>query len=174
MRGKGGEGCESVCICNGCHCVWLTHSCFIRPPSPPTPPSPPLQEFWSPTSPIQNTIILLIEKIVVAMGDELKLYIPRMVQPVLRLFMQDQSEMKMATQKVSMPAHHTSHCSLTPSLPPSLPSPPCLPPSLPPSLPPFLTFSLPPSSPDDECFAAVWGQPGRLPPLAGTAHREGV
>ena len=51
-------------------------------------------------SPIQNTIILLIEKIVVAMSDELKVFIPPLVQPVLRLFLQDPSEMKIATQKV--------------------------------------------------------------------------
>jgi hypothetical protein len=61
-----------------------------------------LQEFWNPTSPIQNTIILLIEKIVVAMGDELKVYIPPMVQPMLRLFLQDSSEQNMTTQKVCM------------------------------------------------------------------------
>ena len=60
----------------------------------------PSQEFWSPNSPIQNTIILLIEKIVVAMGDELKVYIPRLVHPVLKLFLQDTSEQKLATQKV--------------------------------------------------------------------------
>ena len=64
------------------------------------------QEFWAPTSPspehhhLQNTIILLIEKIVVGMGDELKVYIPRMVEPVLKLFLQDQSSQKLSTQKV--------------------------------------------------------------------------
>ena len=36
------------------------------------------------------------------MGDELKVYIPRMVQPVLRLFLQDQSDMKIITQKVTV------------------------------------------------------------------------
>ena len=36
------------------------------------------------------------------MGDELKVYIPPLVQPVLRLFLQDQSEMKVATQKVRL------------------------------------------------------------------------
>jgi FKBP12-rapamycin complex-associated protein len=59
-----------------------------------------LQDFWSPTSPIQNTIILLIEKIVLAMGEELKVYIPPLIEPVLRLFIQDASEHKLATQKV--------------------------------------------------------------------------
>ena len=60
-----------------------------------------LQEFWSPSGSIQNTIILLIEKIFIAMGDEIKVYLPRMVQPVLQLFMQDTSEQKLSTQKVS-------------------------------------------------------------------------
>ena len=59
-----------------------------------------LQEFWSPSGSIQNTIILLIEKIFIAMGDEIKVYLPRMVQPVLQLFMQDTSEQKLSTQKV--------------------------------------------------------------------------
>lgn len=36
------------------------------------------------------------------MGDELKVYIPRLVHPVLKLFLQDTSEQKMATQKVSL------------------------------------------------------------------------
>ncbi len=60
-----------------------------------------LQDFWDPTSPIQTTIIVLIKKIVVAMGDELKVYIPPLIQHVLRLFLQDQSEQKMVTHKVS-------------------------------------------------------------------------
>ena len=34
------------------------------------------------------------------MGDELKIYLPPMVQPVLRLFMQDDSPQKLVTQKV--------------------------------------------------------------------------
>lgn len=58
------------------------------------------QEFWSPNNPLQATIICLIEQIVVAMGEELKVYLPPMVQPVLRVFMQDQSERKIVTQKV--------------------------------------------------------------------------
>ena len=41
-----------------------------------------------------------MEKIILAMGDELKVYLPPMVQPVLRLFMQDESQQKLVTQKV--------------------------------------------------------------------------
>lgn len=63
------------------------------------------QEFWSPNSPLQSTIIMLIEQIVVAMGEELKVYLPPMVQPVLRVFMQDQSDRKIVTQKVRIHNH---------------------------------------------------------------------
>nr|QHX41461.1 serine/threonine-protein kinase mTOR [Halisarca dujardinii] len=57
-------------------------------------------EFWSPNSQLQNTIILLIEQIVVAMGDELKAYFPSLVHPVLKLFIYDQSKQRIATQKM--------------------------------------------------------------------------
>ena len=60
-----------------------------------------IQEFWAPDSPIQTTIIFLMEKIIASMGDELKVYLPPMVQPVLKLFMQDSSQQKLVTQKVS-------------------------------------------------------------------------
>ena len=43
---------------------------------------------------------MLVEQIVVAMGDELKAYIPSLVHPVLRLFLQDKSPQRVATQKV--------------------------------------------------------------------------
>ena len=36
----------------------------------------------------------------VAMGDELKAYFPSLVHPVLRLFLQDKSQQRVATQKV--------------------------------------------------------------------------
>lgn len=77
----------------------------------------PSQEFWNPADTIQNTIILLVEKIVVAMGDELKVFIPPLVQPVLRLFLQDPSEQQIATQKVcvytcaGVPVSHDCHMS---------------------------------------------------------------
>ena len=64
-----------------------------------------VQTFWAPDSPIQITIVLLVEKIILAMGDELKIYLPPMVQPVLRLFMQDESEQKLVTQKVRVHVH---------------------------------------------------------------------
>ena len=35
------------------------------------------------------------------MGDELKVYIPSMIQPMLKLFMQDDSQQKLVTQKVN-------------------------------------------------------------------------
>ena len=66
-------------------------------------PSLIIQEFWSPNSALQNTIIILIEQIVVAMGDELKAYLPNLVHPVLKLFVYDQSKQRVATQKVALP-----------------------------------------------------------------------
>ena len=78
------------------------------------------QEFWTTEHQhLQNTIILLIEKIVAGMGDELKVYIPRMVEPVLKLFLHDQSKMKISTQKVSplsLPLPLSSTLSLSLSL----------------------------------------------------------
>jgi FKBP12-rapamycin complex-associated protein len=59
-----------------------------------------VRRFWAPDSPIQATIILLVEKIILAMGDELKIYLPPMVQSVLRLFIQDDSPQKLVTQKM--------------------------------------------------------------------------
>ena len=73
-----------------------------------------------------------MEKIIIAMGDELKVYLPPMVQPVLKLFMQDSSQQKLVTQKVSQ-------------VPFAL----------------YLSFSLPFflfHFPDVECVAAVWSQ----------------
>lgn len=53
----------------------------------------------------------------VGMGDELKVYIPRMVQPVLLLFLQDESDMKIATQKVGIKCVKYPLPHLLPSLP---------------------------------------------------------
>ena len=39
---------------------------------------------------------------IIAMGDELKVYLPPMVQPVLKLFMQDTSQQKIVTQKAGL------------------------------------------------------------------------
>ena len=50
---------------------------------------------------MQNTIILLIEQIVVALGGEFKLYLPQLIPHMLRVFMHDNSTGRGVTIKVS-------------------------------------------------------------------------
>lgn len=59
------------------------------------------QEYWTPNNPMQNTIILLIEQIVVALGGEFKLYLPQLIPHMLRVFMHDNSTGRTVTMKVS-------------------------------------------------------------------------
>lgn len=58
------------------------------------------QEYWTPNNPMQNTIILLIEQIVVALGGEFKLYLPQLIPHMLRVFMHDNSTGRSVTMKV--------------------------------------------------------------------------
>lgn len=51
---------------------------------------------------MQNTIILLIEQIVVALGGEFKLYLPQLIPHMLRVFMHDNSPGRTVTTKVSV------------------------------------------------------------------------
>ena len=59
-----------------------------------------LQDFWTVNSPLQNTIILLVGQTVVALGGEFKLYLPRIVPQMLRVFMHDNSQGRVVTTKV--------------------------------------------------------------------------
>ena len=61
---------------------------------------------------MQNTIILLIEQIVVALGGEFKLYLPQLIPHMLRVFMHDNSTGRSVTIKVS-----ATWCSSDVSLP---------------------------------------------------------
>lgn len=63
-----------------------------------------LQEYWTPNNPMQNTIILLIEQIVVALGGEFKLYLPQLIPHMLRVFMHDNSTGRSVTIKVGVSA----------------------------------------------------------------------
>lgn len=65
------------------------------------PVGPSLQEFWVMNTPIQSTIILLIEQIVVALGGEFKLYLPQLIPHMLRVFMHDNSQGRIVSIKVS-------------------------------------------------------------------------
>ncbi|KAG8190056.1 hypothetical protein JTE90_023028 [Oedothorax gibbosus] len=46
-----------------------------------------LKEFWTPQSPMQGTLILLVENVVIALGAEFKIYLPQLIPHVLRVFM---------------------------------------------------------------------------------------
>ncbi|XP_077998557.1 serine/threonine-protein kinase mTOR-like [Glandiceps talaboti] len=51
-----------------------------------------IKEYWTLDSPMQITMILLIEQIVVALGGEFKVYLPQLVPQMLRVFMHDTQE----------------------------------------------------------------------------------
>ncbi|XP_041377661.1 serine/threonine-protein kinase mTOR-like isoform X2 [Gigantopelta aegis] len=59
-----------------------------------------VKEFWIPNSPMQNTIILLIEQIVNALGTEFRVYLPQIVPQILRVFMHDTSKDRVVTAKL--------------------------------------------------------------------------
>ncbi|XP_045913264.1 serine/threonine-protein kinase mTOR isoform X2 [Micropterus dolomieu] len=59
-----------------------------------------IREYWTPNNPMQNTIILLIEQIVVALGGEFKLYLPQLIPHMLRVFMHDNSTGRGVTIKL--------------------------------------------------------------------------
>ena len=50
---------------------------------------------------MQNTIILLIEQIVNALGTEFRVFLPQIVPQILRVFMHDTSKDRAVTAKVS-------------------------------------------------------------------------
>ncbi|XP_041480411.1 serine/threonine-protein kinase mTOR-like [Lytechinus variegatus] len=59
-----------------------------------------IREFWTVNSPLQNTIILLVEQTVVALGGEFKLYLPCIVPQMLKVFMHDNSQGRVVTTKL--------------------------------------------------------------------------
>ncbi|XP_015906953.1 serine/threonine-protein kinase mTOR [Parasteatoda tepidariorum] len=59
-----------------------------------------LKDFWTPQSPMQSTILLLIEQVVIALGAEFKIYLPQLIPHFLRVFMHDTSENRTITMKL--------------------------------------------------------------------------
>ncbi|KAI8593944.1 armadillo-type protein [Geranomyces variabilis] len=59
-----------------------------------------IQEYWSPTSNIQITILSLVEAIAVALDGEFKVYLPTLLPQMLQIFDADSSERRQPTQKV--------------------------------------------------------------------------
>ncbi|KAG8568464.1 hypothetical protein GDO81_014010 [Engystomops pustulosus] len=59
-----------------------------------------IRDYWTMNNPIQSTIILLIEQIVLALGGEFKLYLPQLIPHMLRVFMHDSSPGRSVTIKL--------------------------------------------------------------------------
>ncbi|XP_063292058.1 serine/threonine-protein kinase mTOR [Pelobates fuscus] len=59
-----------------------------------------IKDYWTMNNPIQSTIILLIEQIVLALGGEFKLYLPELIPHMLRVFMHDSSPGRAVTIKL--------------------------------------------------------------------------
>lgn len=59
-----------------------------------------IKEFWSVDSPLQPTIILLVENIASALGSEFKVYLPQLVPQILRVLMHDSSTERVVTGKL--------------------------------------------------------------------------
>ena len=59
-----------------------------------------IKEFWTADSPLQSTIILLVEAIALALGSEFKIYLPQLVPHILRVLSHDLSRDKQVTQKM--------------------------------------------------------------------------
>ena len=59
-----------------------------------------IKEFWSVESPLQGTIILLVENISQALGSEFKVYLPQLIPQILRVLMHDTSQGRSVTGKL--------------------------------------------------------------------------
>ncbi|KAG0434650.1 hypothetical protein HPB47_018969, partial [Ixodes persulcatus] len=59
-------------------------------------------EFWIVNSPIQSTIIMLVEQIVMSLGPDFKMYLPKLVPHALKVFMHDMSADRAVTAKLLM------------------------------------------------------------------------
>lgn len=61
-----------------------------------------IMEFWNDDSPLQPTIILLVENISTALGSEFKIYLPQLIPKILNVLMQDTSKDRHVTGKLLM------------------------------------------------------------------------
>lgn len=59
-----------------------------------------IKEFWTPNSPLQPTLILLLEHIAVALGSEFKVYLPQLMPQILRVLAHDTSKDRVVTEKL--------------------------------------------------------------------------
>uniref|UniRef100_T1ISC3 Serine/threonine-protein kinase TOR n=1 Tax=Strigamia maritima TaxID=126957 RepID=T1ISC3_STRMM len=58
------------------------------------------EDYWTVNNPLQNTIILLVEQIAIALGAEFKIYVPRLIPQILKVFMYDNSTNRTVTLKL--------------------------------------------------------------------------
>ena len=65
-----------------------------------------IKEFWTPSSTIQGTLILLVEHIAVALGAEFKVYLPKMLPHILRVLNHDTSKERLYTIKLLEALHN--------------------------------------------------------------------
>ncbi|KAK6628142.1 hypothetical protein RUM43_001953 [Polyplax serrata] len=59
-----------------------------------------IKEFWTVNSPLQGTLISLVEAIAIALGAEFKLYLPQLLPQILRVLTHDTSKDRMVTLKL--------------------------------------------------------------------------
>ncbi|KAL4707892.1 hypothetical protein ACJJTC_010327 [Scirpophaga incertulas] len=59
-----------------------------------------IKEFWTPNSPLQPTLILLVEHIAIALGSEFKVYLPQLMPQILRVLAHDTSKDRFVTEKL--------------------------------------------------------------------------
>ncbi|KOX79033.1 Serine/threonine-protein kinase mTOR [Melipona quadrifasciata] len=59
-----------------------------------------IKEFWTVNSPLQSTLILLVEHIAVALGAEFKIYLPQLMPQILRVLTHDTSKDRWVTVKL--------------------------------------------------------------------------
>lgn len=59
-----------------------------------------IKEFWTLNSPLQSTLILLVEHIAIALGSEFKVYLPQLMPQILRVLAHDTSKDRCVTEKL--------------------------------------------------------------------------
>lgn len=59
-----------------------------------------IKEFWTPNSTLQGTLIILVEKIAVALGCEFRIYLAQLMPHILKVLTHDQSKERTVTVKL--------------------------------------------------------------------------
>ncbi|XP_063386594.1 serine/threonine-protein kinase mTor-like [Cydia fagiglandana] len=59
-----------------------------------------IKEYWTPDTPLQPTLIMLVEHITVAIGTEFKVYLRKILPNILRILRYDRSKDKFLTEKL--------------------------------------------------------------------------